>query len=274
MLDLKDKIILQDKIEKISKKKSKIILPTKIDFYNQFMEPIATHENEIILPGAFFIFEKLFNVEPPFNIPTINQDLLVNADESVRDFTGPRRESSVCFFTVGIGGSDDVFGGVVATQFKQKTINGMIPFRITTAGNDLSVSERDKYFMRKVDDTTGKINYYLKKFEATPQIKCVYEDGTEVPTNVWDTTNNNLINTYIEIIIKVDNKDVRQFFIDNYDITKSRINTLGLCYGYPELTSGGYIDYKGVKTMTCATFNNKDLTDDLAELNISYKIYL
>lgn len=264
-------------------KNKKPVFPTEILFYekkegkeyeNGLGELTHKESNELVLPGAIFLAEKLTNSDAPINAKTINTELGIQVNETNPGYTGKRREHCICLYGVGTGGSGTNFNTVLPVHYNERVINGFIPLRRVQTSSDLSHVEREKYFMRKVDN--GYYEYYLKKFEIEPSIKIEYDEpGNPSVTSQFDTQpSSKVINTYMQFNIKISKYDVREYFkTKGGGIHNARINTLGLFFGYPE-TSGGVTEYKGVQLFSKLNFNNEPLDNETKELNIIYKIYI
>lgn len=283
MSDVKN-ILLEDKINtkdskeevlasKIRRKRGPVFY-TEIDCYNELGEKLFSEHNEMVLPGAIFLAEKLCNVDAPIKAKTINTDLGVAVTESNPGFAGRRREAAICLFGVGTGGSGNNFNTVIPVDFNERTLKGFIPIRRVETGKDLSTAEKAKYCMKKTNN--GYYEYYLKKFEIEPTIKVEYDEpgNPSVPPNFDEASSSKVINTYMQFNIKVSKYDVREYFKTvGGGISNARVNTLGLFIGYPE-TTGGVTEYKGVQLFSKLNFNNEPLDNESKELNIIYKIYI
>lgn len=234
---------------------------------------LFTNDNMVILSGALFIISKMFNLNYPIYPTTINTDLGVNGSESPLGTTGLRREDIVNGFNVGISGATLTFGQVNPVKYRDKNVSTMIPLRIVPTTADLIPTERAKYALKRTEGSNYA--YYIKKFENTPIVKCEFEDGTNVPANVHTLTDERVINTYVEILMKISKDDCREYFeILNGDISVCRINSIGLVHGYYEDIGGGALDLKGIRNITKFNTNNESLENYEKEINIVYKIFI
>ncbi|MEI2423299.1 hypothetical protein V6O07_23720, partial [Arthrospira platensis SPKY2] len=280
--DLGDVIFTNSNQSKPRKRKAPVF-QTEIALYekvegreydNELGELKSVEHNELLLSGAIFLAEKLTNVDAPISPKTINTELGIAVNENPAGFTGKRRESAICLYGVGTGGSGNNFNSIVPVEFNERIIKNFIPIRRVATEKDLSEVERQKYFMKKVDN--GYYEYYLKKFEIEPAIKVEYDEpgSPSVPPNYDEAPADKVINTYMQFNIKISKYDVREFFkTKGGGIENARINTLGLFFGYPE-SSGGSTEYKGVQLFSKLNFNNEPLDNETKELNIIYKIYI
>jgi hypothetical protein len=236
-------------------------------------KPLFTNKNMVILSGALFILSKMFNLNYPILPSTINTDLGVNGTETATGVTGIRREDIVSGFNIGIGGSTLTFGQVTPVQYRDKNVSTMIPFRFVPTAADLVIADQAKYALKRTEGLYYA--YYIKKFESTPTLKCEFEDGTNVAANVHTLTDERIINTYVEILMKVSKDDCREYFENlNGNISQCLINSIGLVHGYYEDIGGGILDLKGIRNITKFNTNNEALDNYEKEINIVYKVFV
>lgn len=238
-------------------------------------ETLFETENSIVLGGALFTLEKLFGVRSPLAVDYLNNIMNIGTSGVPVTDIYPK-DTVVCLFGVGIGGSGDTITSVKDVKYYEREIMDMIPFRMTDTG--LSATEQQKYWFRKLDTTTGRTSYYLKSFESTPQIKVLWkdaagdDDGTEVESGVHNTTRTEPIETFVEMILKVSKNDCREYFEINGNIEQARVNSIGLFTGIKSQLADGTMDYKQVKLFSKLNINNEMLTLS-KDLTIVYRIY-
>ena len=236
-------------------------------------EKLFEEENQIVLGGALFILEKVFNVEAPINVEYLN-DMMGIATNSPIEELYPR-ETGVCLFGVGVGGCGDASRSVVDVKYYEREIFQMIPFRITD--EEMTGSEKEKYWFKRYEED-GKISYFLKSFEHKPEIKVLWkdgeegEDGSEVATGVHNTSRTEPIETFVEMILKVNKKDCREFFEINGDIEAARVNSIGLFTGILSTNEKGEPEYKQVKLFSKLNIPNEMLVLS-KDITIVYRIY-
>lgn len=264
--------------EHVPRKRKGPVFYTEIDVYRKdcndvtsdLGEKIFTGHNELVLPGAIFIAEKLLNVTAPIKPKTLNQDLGIATNEETQPH-GKRLEHVICLFGVGTGGCGTNFDTVVPVKFKERKLESLIPLRYVPTDNDLTSNEKQKYFMKKTNN--GHYEYYLKKFEIDPTIKVEYDEpgNPSVPPNFDEVSGDKIINNYMQFNIKISKDDVREYFkAVGGGLNKARINTLGLYIGYPSDEG----EFKGVQLFSKINFNNEPLDNETKELNIIYRIYI
>ncbi|WP_171567723.1 hypothetical protein, partial [Brevibacillus sp. MCWH] len=175
-----------------------------------------------------FILEKLFGVKANLNVDYLNDIMgIANTGTPITEIYP--KDNVVCLFGVGIGGSGDSISSVKPVDFKEREIMSMIPFRYTS--QSLPTADQNKYWFRKTN-ADGKTAYYLKRFETQPVIKALWkdatgdDDGTEVQNGVHTSTRTEPIETFVELILKINKNDCREWFEVNGNIEQARINSI------------------------------------------------
>lgn len=247
---------------------------TEISAVDDFGNTLFTTENRLVLGGALFTLEKLFGVESPVVVDYLNNIMgIATTGTEITDIYP--KETVVCLFGLGTGGAGDTITSVYDVATKEREIFQPIPFRYTTS---LTAEEAQKYYFGRPDAESGKTAYYLKKFETEPQIKVLWadgvgdEDGTPVQTGVHDTTRTDEIETFVELTLRVDKNDCREWFEANGQIEQARFNSIGLFTGILSDLGDGTMDYKQVKLFSKFNINNEMLTLSKG-LTIIYRIY-
>jgi hypothetical protein len=274
---MSDIIRLSDKISSndvLTFEQKKSTFRTKIIGYNELGEKLFESENNIVIGGALYILEKLFGVRSSLTVDYLNDIMgIANTGTPITDIYP--KDNVVCLFGVGIGGAGDSISSVKPVDFKEREIMNMIPFRYTD--QPLASADANKYWFRK-QNADGKTAYYLKKFETEPVIKALWkdavgdEDGTEVQNGVHTSTRTEPIETFVELVLKINKNDCREWFEVNGNIEQARINSIGLFTGVLGTLADGSQDYKQVKLFSKLNINNEMLT--LAkDLTIIYRIY-
>lgn len=253
----------------------------------QFGEVLFEETNMLVLGGSAYVLEQLFGVESPLTIQHL-EDIMPGfkrAGETPMIKPYPA-DHKVCLFGIGTGGAGESMTDVKEVKYYEREIQDMIPFRQTA--NELSMNDIDKYWFYKDVDVSGvtKRAFYLKKFETEPSIKILWrdgegdEDGSEVGSDVHETPDSNTIpiETFIEIILKISKKDVKEYFEDLGNVEQTRINTIALFNGSKVQvgtnaeTSEPEYDYRGLTMFSKLNFNNEMLTM-AKDLTIAYRIY-
>ena len=271
---LKDNIENNDKIKPMRIESKQGNLKTKIIGLDSLTKEVLFEtENQIVLGGALFILEKIFNVPSPITVDYLNNIMGIAAENPIEEKYP--KNTAVCLFGVGIGGCGDSSLSVVDVNFYEREIFDMVPFRVTD--DELNDEDKEKYwFKRKEND--GRMSYFLKKFEQDPTIKVLWkdgdedEDGSEVSSGVHDTARTEPIETFAEMILKITKRDVREYFEINGDIETARINSIGLFTGIKQTLSDGTEDYKQVKLFSKLNIPNEMLVNN-KDMTIIYRIY-
>ena len=260
----------------------------------KFGTPIFETENMIVMGGSLFTLEKLFNINyfsegnNTIDDGLIYDPLLFGGTVSREGF--PQKDNVICLFGVSTEGAGESITDVKDVNYYERTMfeggagsnYGLIPFQVLSTGEAFTPTEEGKYWYRKqisINDTT-KTAFYLKSFENAPKIHILYrdngdDDGTAVTQSPWLSVPSTPIETFVELTLKITKTDVRQYFIDNGDTEKTRINSIALFSGIKkEVTLNGstYPDYREVRMFSKLNINNEMLTAN-KDLTISYRIY-
>jgi hypothetical protein len=249
------------------------VLKTKIIGLDSLTgDKLFEEENQIVLGGALFILEKVFNIESPIHVDYLNDIMGICVNEPVNELYP--KETRVCLFGVGTGGCGDASRSVVDVRYYEKDILDMVPFRITD--EELSGSDKEKYWFKRYE-ADGKTSYFLKSFEHEPEIKVLWKDGEEgedgSEVDLADVENRTEpIETFVEMILNINKRDCREFFEMNGDIEAARINSIGLFTGILSTNERGVPEYKQVKLFSKLNIPNEMLVLS-KDITIVYRIY-
>lgn len=241
---------------------------------NKLGEVLFEAENRLVLGGSFYVLGKIFDVAPPIEIAYLNDIMgIATGGDPITDRYP--RENKICLFGVGTGGADESISNVYPVSVKEREIEQIVPFRYT---DSLTPEEQQMYFFKKPDPSTGKDLYYLKHFAAEPDMKALWvdakvegEDGTPVQTGVHANPRQDDIESFVEMPLHTNNKDLREWFEANGEIEKSRFNTLAIFSG-TLADCGGYMDYKQVLMVAKFNIPNEMLLLE-KDLMIYYRVY-
>lgn len=278
-------------------------------------ETFEVAHNTVPISGTQTVLQTLFGVQGPILIPTLYDDLGIGQpndeintptflvpDSAVTEGSATTRRNLyqtghlVQLFGIGVTGTAENNITVHKVGYREtkiemtvKTKDGdldakMYPFRFEE--NELDPHERQKYFGKLVDPTTGKTGYYLKRFEAFPEIKHIWKNSdtmdteTETPvTNatVFDFTRDDIINTFIECHLKITKKDLKEYFQYVLDQPEScRFNTIALYDGYytekGKTETEQFGDYCNVRLFSKLNIPTEHLSLQ-KDLDIIYRIY-
>lgn len=259
---------------------------TEVDAYDQFGNILfSKRQNTVVIGGAIYILEKLFGIRSALQINDLNSIIGINTDKD--PFTTTEaipKTHTICLWGAGIGGSGDSIGSTRKVNFFEREIGSkgksyeMIPFRFTES--ELSAADKEKYWFKKTIE--NKTAYYLKSFKSTPVIKAYFDDGingadgTEVTSEVYNTSMLSNIVVFIELKLQISPEDFVEYFNFLEDSSNARINTIALCTGVkvPINEDATEFDYSNVLMFSKLHFNNiplENLTDE--GINFRYRIY-
>lgn len=249
----------------------------------QFGEVVFDTTNMIVLGGALYTLGKIFGVTPTLHIDSLENFMPGFKLENEPALTADQiKNSEVLLFGVGTGGAGESYVDVKDVKYHEREIKDMIPFRQTA--NPLTSTEADKYWFSKLVNIDGseKRAYYLKRFETDPHTRTLWkdgegdEDGSEVGNNPHETPDSNTtpMETFIEIVLKITKKDVKEFFEDLGNVEQTRINSIGLFTAVKHKIDDApeTYDYRNVKLFSKLNINNEMLTM-AKDLTIVYRIF-
>lgn len=278
-------------------------------------ETIERGKNTVPISGTQTVLQALFGVKGPITIPTLYEEMGIgqpNDESSTPQFLVPdpvvlegdatNRASIyntghlVQLFGIGVTGTAENNITVHKVGYREtkiemtvKTPTGeldakMYPFRFDE--NELDPQERQKYFGKLYDSKTGKTGYYLKRFEAFPEIKHIWKNSDNMDSDqetavtnatVFDFTRDDVVNTFIECHLKITKKDLKEYYQYVLDQPEScRFNTLALYDGvYTEkgkAENEEFGDYCNVRLFSKLNIPTEPLSLQ-KDLEIIYRIY-
>ena len=237
-------------------------------------ELVFKGKNKVILPGAGFLARAMFDLPSSTEItPSYNTKL--DLENSV--YETPDALNTTILFAVGIGGCGRENSQIYDVDYaKWITPEELVPFRYCLSNEDISDSLREVYFGRK---TIGdRIAYYFKAFENNPTLVQQYVDGTPINSDVYDSSKQEEIETYVDIRLSVTKEDCREFFLATTGINDARINSISLLTAWPKYfedpsTRKQYKYFQSIRPITRLNFSNESLIDLSKGLDIIYHIY-
>lgn len=284
---IKDRYRFHDSAKISSPKMEDFITPHKSPFrsritgFDEFGNKMFDFEqNMVVLGGAITTLEKMWNIRSALTIETINE--ICQIAPQTQDTEILPQSNCVCLWGIGIGGCGDAFGSVRDVKYYEReigqnhtTTTEMVPFRVVSS--QFTDDNAEKYYLMK-ETGSGLYAYYAKTFDDTPFIRSLWkdgvegEDGTEVLPGVHDTTRTDDIETFVEMHMSIDKRDVREWFDLNGEIEKARINTVGLFTAEPIIEDGIVTGYKNVKLFSKFNFDNEPLGLN-KEMTLRYRVY-
>lgn len=259
--------------DKSKTKSNSIIKGTRVRIMNEETgECMFDGPNKVIVAGSAFTAAKHFNITPPVWTPSYNTVLgLENTQNVPNNEPGIRRGNQVFLFAVGIDGCGPEANQVWDVNYtKWIAPEALVPFRYPENSNDLTNVERQKYFGRKVvGDRTA---YYFKAFDSVSPIIQQYTDGTPIDENIYLSTREDEVQTYVELKLSITQQDCREFFLATTGLNDARINTLSLLTAY-ETTVDNQTYYQDIRPLTKINFPNEPLIDTSKQLAIIYQVF-
>ena len=235
------------------------------------------NENTVVLGGAVLALQKLFGTTPDYIPSIINKDpdIGINGDALYND-----ENTYVRCFGVGVGGASLTMGSYYDPDFKMKKLPDWVPFRISDTDKlDDSIASQYYYRMQIKDDPDPQWAWYLKEFSNTPKPESRWKDrpdpnsdGTLITGDVSTSDSTNLIESYCECLLKIEEDDIRPYFQWAGNLQKARYNSIGLFTGIKKEIEPGYIDYVGVRLFSVVNFNNIPL-DLPTSATYLYRVY-
>lgn len=290
MITLRDKHKLKDSVNdnnsqvirqlKGGVRKTKIIIKD-----HETGKVIDTVENKILVPGSQVTACKQFGIDQVVYLPTYNSEL--GLENSYDDWTvPPANEPITCLWCVGQSGYLSSPGEVLAIDTKERIepTNDILPFRYVTAADDLDSDQREMYFGRKVDEISGMISYYFKKFDTTPQLHVRYLDGTDVGKNMFSVNTPQDIEVYVEMRLSISRLDFRDYFDQVLGWDNAFVNTVSLCTAWyrddivenPDASDEeaiSYVWYQDIIPFSKFNFKDNDLSELNKAIDFIYQIY-
>ncbi len=228
-------------------------------------------ENKVICDGSMFTASKHFDIAPPINLPSYNTAL--NLENIVPLTTKERIDSLVCLFCVGVGGCGPEQSQVYDVDYtKWIDPDDLIPLRYQLADNDLSDSDREKYFGRKEVPAMNRIAYYFKAFDFEPSFKAQYVDGTPIDEHLYASDNVIDVEVFVELKMSITKRDCRDYYIAHSGINDAKINTISLCTAYPK-PYNGHTYYQEIRPLTKLNFSTESLIDLTKGIDIVYDLF-
>ena len=125
-MTLNDKITTHDEIAPRGVERIKHASPycrTKVWGVDEFGQTLFEEENQVVLGGSLFTLQKVWGVESPLNIATLNTIKgVATTGEAVKDL----KNTFVCLFGVGYGGAGDTVKSVKDVKYQEREIFDMV----------------------------------------------------------------------------------------------------------------------------------------------------
>lgn len=234
--------------------------------------------NKVIISGSGLIARKLFDISTPEITPTYNDKLGIQAPageatSSIDPRTNATKDNpKVLLFCIGLDGCGTESSQVYPVNYtKWIPTDQLIPFRYPISTNDLSDDLRESYFGRAI--VGDHVAYYFKRFDGDPVLIQQYIDGTPIDRNVYESAKVDSAETYIEIVLKITKEDIREYFIATTGIDSAKINTVSLCYAWPQEVDN-HLYFNDIRPITKLNIPNEPMIDITKGIDIIYHVYM
>ena len=244
----------------------------------QVIEP---QHNKITVGGILHILKLLFGVDSNLDIKTLNE-LLGIATSGIKDQNSKRL---VFAFDVGLGGCGASYADEKEVLDQENIVKNIIPFRIVDSEEELGDMKNNYWFKKTIDG--GKIAYYLKTFEGTPEIHTLWKDaidddadGNPVVGNPSESTRTEGMESFAEIILRISAQDLREYFelYEPSGAKYARFNTIGLCVGQKGTINGDGEDVGETEILDAIQFSILNFSNEMLhfekDLSIIYRVYI
>jgi hypothetical protein len=267
-VDSIDKKIISDKM-KGGPKATKIIMKD-----HDTGEILGEYHNKIVITGSILSAMNAFGINNQVMIPDYNRELSL---DNTLDYsnTVPKNTPIVCLFCIGDSGCGTTPKDVFVADYIDRInpVNDIFPFRYVDKNADLSDDLRKYYFGRKTDNSKGKIAYYFKTFDTTPQLHLRYTDGTQINDEIYSIDTDQTAECYVETRLRITRTDFRDYFEQVLGWDKARISTLSLCYAWYDDTIDKYRWYQQIYPYSKLNFSFEWLVDLTKSIDFVYQTY-
>ena len=267
---IEDKMLVSEIKTKITSQMCSGVKGTRIRMKNLETGEVQELHNKVVISGSIATASNLFTISPPIIIPTYNTALELENSVSQEPLNTP----IICLFGVGDDGCGTIDSDVFSPSYVDRIApSELFPFRYIPAGSpDISQSEREIYFGRKVD-SSNNIYYYFKAFNNQPQLYLRYTDGTEItPSTMYNVVTTQEAECYVQLDLSINRIDFREYFDKVLGWDKARISSLSLMYAWYTET-GGFKYYQDIIPFTKLNFSFEKLVDSTKALAFEYALF-
>ena len=233
--------------------------------------------NKVVISGA------VFNAILPFGLPNNNDMTTYNdeltLDNSVDHESEVENSPVVCLFCLDDSGCGSTPKDVFTVNFTDRiSPDTIFPFRYIDIDSDLDEDLRQMYFGKKTfSDGSNKIAYYFKAFDTDPQLHIRYTDGTQIdPNNLYSGSTSQAAEVFVEMRLRVNRYDFRDYFDQVLGWENARISSLSLCYAwYKDIEEDGEYHryFQAITPYTKINFPYNWLVDLDKAVDFIYDIY-
>ena len=227
-------------------------------------------ENKVVISGSAATGVSMFGCDYPFVIPNYNMEL--NLENTVT--SDPENPQLITLFCVGDSGCGTLDTDIFVPKYVDRIapVGDIIPFRYVDSTSDISSSEREVYFGRKIFAEEDKIGYFFKVFESEPTMFMRYADGTEMDASMYNTQTTQEAECFVKTDLLINRLDCRDWFDQVIGWDHARISTISLCSAwYTELD--GYKWFQNILPFTKLNFAYERLIDSTKALKFEYSLF-
>lgn len=288
-------------------------ITSKLRFINDetgedIFEPL---HNRTVIAGGGFTLQKLFGLDRSClnNTPTYDEALelddaatssvypAIGVTDADGNYIGSMEDESqrvICGFCLGNGGagveSTNVFDETYASWIYPDTL---VPFRYPL--KDVDDVDESIYKGKKtltLSNGQTRVAYYFKEFSNTPELVQNYVSTLETfedsvsPSTVYErTTIADKAQSFVELHLKVTNKDCREFYIAHSGLDETKINQISLVYAWKKsvsrtklnssgsITTAEYEVLQQIRPFSVCNFPTEVLSDRKKSISIIYTLY-
>ena len=242
-------------------------------------EVVFDRTNMVPLGGVQFAMEMLYGVKGPISVPRLDKEPYnigaVGSEVAPSHGMPYAYGQKVCLFGVGYGGTEENNLTVIDVKYNDYEISSMVPFRYTA--DELSESDKLKYYGKKKEADSDVMGYYLKAFDEAPIIHHLRkngvegEDGSEIETkeDAYNTPLGEGIETFTEALLTISKKDVREWFEYIGKIEETRVNSIAL---FSAVYDEELKDYANITMFSKLNIPSEPLSLT-KDMNIIYRVY-
>lgn len=263
--------VIRDKLNG-APKKTKVIIRN-----GSTGEILGEYHNKIVFTGSMLNALMAWGIESSVEIPTYNSEMGFDNDADPSDPKGPKLIRLFCMDDSGCGAMPkDVMVASYTDRIKpvedyeDPGQDHIMAFQYSEA--DIEDELRNVYFGRKTLEN-GKIAYYFKAFDSTPQLFMKYADGTEITSDVYKIDSDQIAEVYVETKLVVTRDDFRDYFDQLLGWDNARVSSLSLCYGWESVGEDGYTYYQDIMPYSKLNFSFEWLVDLTKSLEFQYQVY-
>lgn len=269
-LHFTDRNPVEDKAQFIKGKVRIVSKQTGNTLFEEFVPIERNGDNKVIIPGSIQAAMKFFpDVVPPIMTPTYNN--VMGLDGPMALTATEQRNTRICLFAMGTDGCGKENSQVIDVDYtKWIAPASLLPFRYVPSTGDISADMRTKYFGRKA--LGSNIAYYFKAFDAAPEMHVVYNNGTTIDENLYNTDNTTGGVVYVEMKMSIEAAELREYLKATTGLTGAVVNSISLLTAYPKEING-YTYYQDIRPMTKYNFSNIPISEEGLELDIIYDLY-